>query len=148
MILILQRCSEANVSVSKRIIGEINKGLVIFIGVEKRDDEKIVSRLVDKIINLRIFNDNKNKMNKSVIDIKGSILAISQFTLCGDLKRGRRPSFVNAAGSESAKNLYQYFIKELINKNICVKSGEFGANMSVSLINDGPATFYLDSSHI
>tara|TARA_B100000029_G_scaffold76948_1_gene68695 strand:- start:1356 stop:1802 length:447 start_codon:yes stop_codon:yes gene_type:complete len=148
MILILQRCSEANVSVSKRIIGEINKGLVIFIGVEKRDDEKIVSRLVDKIINLRIFNDNKNKMNKSVIDIKGSILAISQFTLCGDLKRGRRPSFVNAAGPESAKNLYQYFIKELINKNICVKSGEFGANMSVSLINDGPATFYLDSSHI
>lgn len=148
MILILQRCSEANVSVSKRIIGEINKGLVIFIGVEKRDDEKIVSRLVDKIINLRIFNDNKNKMNKSVIDIKGSILAISQFTLCGDLKRGRRPSFVNAAGPESAKNLYQYFIKELINKNICVKSGEFGANMSVSLINDGPATFYLDSSNI
>jgi len=148
MILILQRCSEANVSVSKRIIGEINKGLVIFIGVEKRDDEKIVSRLVDKIINLRIFNDNKNKMNKSVIDIKGSILAISQFTLCGDLKRGRRPSFVNAAGPESAKNLYQYFIKELINKNICVKSGEFGANMSVSLINDGPATFYLDSSYI
>ena len=148
MILILQRCSEANVSVSKRIIGEINKGLVIFIGVEKRDDEKIVSRLVDKIINLRIFNDNKNKMNKSIIDIKGSILAISQFTLCGDLKRGRRPSFVNAAGPESAKNLYQYFIKELINKNICVKSGEFGANMSVSLINDGPATFYLDSSNI
>ena len=148
MILILQRCSEANVSVSKRIIGEINKGLVIFIGVEKRDDEKIVSRLVDKIINLRIFNDNKNKMNKSIIDIKGSILAISQFTLCGDLKRGRRPSFVNAAGPESAKNLYQYFIKELINKNICVKSGEFGANMSVSLINDGPATFYLDSSYI
>tara|TARA_Y100001970_G_scaffold70159_2_gene89331 strand:+ start:1750 stop:2196 length:447 start_codon:yes stop_codon:yes gene_type:complete len=148
MILILQRCSEANVSVSKRIIGEINKGLVIFIGVEKRDDEKIVRRLVDKIINLRIFNDNKNKMNKSIIDIKGSILAISQFTLCGDLKRGRRPSFVNAAGPESAKNLYQYFIKELINKNICVKSGEFGANMSVSLINDGPATFYLDSSYI
>ena len=117
MILILQRCSEANVSVSKRIISEINKGLVIFIGVEKRDDEKIVSRLVDKIINLRIFNDNKNKMNKSVIDIKGSILAISQFTLCGDLKRGRRPSFVNAAGPESAKNLYQYFIKELIIKS-------------------------------
>ncbi len=148
MILILQRCVEANVSVSNSIIGSINKGLVIFIGVEKDDNKKIINQMVKKIINLRIFNDDNKKMNKSIIDIKGSILAISQFTLCGDLKKGRRPSFIKSAEPKIAKFLYQCFIDRLLNEGVSVESGEFGAEMSVFLINEGPATFYLNSSEL
>ena len=148
MILILQRCSEANVSVSNSIIGSINTGLVVFIGVEKDDNEKTVNQLVKKIINLRIFNDDNDRMNKSIIDIKGSVLAISQFTLCGDLRKGRRPSFIKSAGPKLAKFLYECFIDGLINQGVPVESGQFGAQMSIFLINEGPATFYLNSSEL
>ncbi|MAV71096.1 MAG: D-tyrosyl-tRNA(Tyr) deacylase [Candidatus Marinimicrobia bacterium] len=148
MILILQRCSKANVSVSSSIIGSINKGLVVLIGVEKEDDEKIVNRLVEKTINLRIFNDSENRMNKSIIDIKGSILVISQFTLCGDLRKGRRPSYIKTANPKLAKLLYNCFINKVLDEGVPVESGKFGAEMSVSLINEGPATFYLNSSEL
>ena len=148
MILILQRCSKAKVSVLDSIIGSINKGLVVFIGVEKEDDEKIVNRLVEKTINLRIFNDSENRMNKSIIDIRGSILAISQFTLCGDLRKGRRPSYIKSANPKLAKLLYKCFINRVLDKGVPVESGKFGAEMSVSLINEGPATFYLNSSEL
>jgi len=148
MRLVLQRCSEAHVSVSNSIIGSINKGLVVFIGIEKEDNEKIVNQLVKKTINLRIFDNSKNRMNKSIIDIKGAVLAISQFTLCGDLRKGRRPSFIKSAEPKVAKFLYQYFIDKLLNEGVPVESGEFAAKMSVFLINEGPATFYLNSSEL
>ena len=111
MILILQRCSKANVSISSSIVGSINKGLVVFIGVEKEDDEKIVNKLVEKTINLRIFNDSENRMNKSIMDIKGSILVISQFTLCGDLRNGRRPSYIKTANPKLANELLRNKLK-------------------------------------
>ena len=148
MILVLQRCSEAYVSISSSIIGSINEGLVVFIGVEKEDNEKIVHQLVKKTINLRIFNDSDKRMNKSIVDVNGSILAISQFTLCGDLRKGRRPSYIKSADPELAKLLYQCFINRLLDEGVPVKTGKFGAEMSVSLINEGPATFYLKSSDL
>ena len=147
MIALLQRVSKGNVTIYGKICGDIGHGLVIFLGVMKDDTEKDVIFLTKKISGFRIFNDEKEKMNHSIKDVNGSVLVISQFTLCGDWKKGQRPSFVRAAPLEKGKHLYERFIDHLIKMGIHVNSGEFGATMSVSLINEGPATFVLDSKN-
>ncbi len=131
--------------VSGNTIGSIENGLVILLGVQKDDAEADADYLAEKIANIRIFNDENEKMNLSIQDVKGSALVISQFTLCGDTKKGRRPSFINAAAPEEGKRLYEYFMKRLNAESITVESGEFGAMMEVELVNDGPVTFVLDS---
>jgi D-tyrosyl-tRNA(Tyr) deacylase len=145
MIAVIQRCSRGKVSVSEKVVGEIDNGLVIFLGVQKGDTEKDADFLVNKISGLRIFSDENDKMNLSIKDVDGSALVISQFTLCGDLKKGRRPSFVNAAPPEDGNRLYEYFMAELNQSGVQVQSGEFGAMMNVELVNDGPVTFVLNS---
>lgn len=148
MIALLQRVSYAEVTVKNQIIGEIDQGLLIFIGVFNHDTEKDVQFLVDKISGFRIFNDENDKMNLSVQDTKGSVLVVSQFTLCADWKKGRRPSFIRAATPEKGEQLYNEFIYHLSQKGIHVESGSFGAMMDVKLTNDGPATFVLDTNNI
>lgn len=148
MIAVIQRCSRGKVTVANNNIGEIGPGLVIFLGVKKGDSETDVDLLVQKIVHLRIFNDKDQKMNHSLKDINGAALVISQFTLCGNTKKGRRPSFLNAAAPEKGKELYQYFIDKIEEASINVESGEFGAMMNVELVNDGPVTFVLDSNKL
>ncbi len=148
MIALLQRVSYAEVTVKNQIIGEIDQGLLIFIGVFNHDTEKDVQFLVDKISGFRIFNDENDKMNLSVQDTKGSVLVGSQFTLCADWKKGRRPSFIRAATPEKGEQLYNEFINHLSQKGIHVESGSFGAMMDVKLTNDGPVTFVLDTNNI
>ncbi len=145
MIAVIQRCSRGKVTVSEKVVGEIDNGLVILLGVQKGDTEKDADFLVNKISGLRIFSDENDKMNLSIKDVDGSALVISQFTLCGDLKKGRRPSFVNAAPPEDGNRLYEYFMAELNQSGVQVQSGEFGARMNVELVNDGPVTFVLNS---
>ncbi|MEC8915422.1 MAG: D-aminoacyl-tRNA deacylase [Candidatus Neomarinimicrobiota bacterium] len=148
MIAVIQRCSRGKVTVANNNIGEIGPGLVIFLGVKKGDSETDADLLVQKIVHLRIFNDKDQKMNHSLKDINGAALVISQFTLCGNTKKGRRPSFLNAAAPEKGKELYQYFIDKIEEASINVESGEFGAMMNVELVNDGPVTFVLDSNKL
>ena len=148
MIAVIQRCSRGKVTVANNNIGEIGPGLVIFLGVKKGDSETDADLLVKKIVHLRIFNDKDLKMNRSLKDINGAALVISQFTLCGNTKKGRRPSFLNAAAPEKGKELYQYFIDKIEEASINVESGEFGAMMNVELVNDGPVTFVLDSNKL
>ena len=145
MIAVLQRASEGKVTVDNRVTGEISKGLVILLGVAKGDNEKDAEFLADRIARFRIFNDQEGKMNRSIIDIKGSALVISQFTLAGDWRKGRRPSFTNAAPPEEGENLYENFCDQLRKLNVPVETGEFGAMMNVSLTNDGPVTFVMNS---
>jgi len=133
------------VTVSQKIIGKIDHGLVILLGVQKDDSEIDADFLVNKISGLRIFKDENDKMNLSIKDVTGSALVISQFTLCGDTKKGRRPSFINAAPPEVGNRLYEYFLSELGKTGVSVQSGEFGAMMAVELVNDGPVTFVLNS---
>ena len=134
-----ERCS------SDKIVGNINSGLVILLGIKKGDSKKDVDYLAQKISRFRMFNDNTNKMNRSILDIQASALVISQFTLCADTKKGRRPSFLNAESPELGKKLYEYFKVSLRNLGILVESGQFGSLMKVKLVNDGPVTFVLDS---
>ena len=148
MIAVIQRCSRGKVTVANNNIGETGPGLVIFLGVKKGDSETDADLLVQKIVHLRIFNDKDQKMNCSLKDINGAALVISQFTLCGNTKKGRRPSFLNAAAPEKGKELYQYFIDKIEEASINVESGEFGAMMNVELVNDGPVTFVLDSNKL
>ena len=148
MIAVIQRCSRGKVTVANNNIGEIGPGLVIFLGIKKGDSETDADLLVQKIVHLRIFNDKDQKMNCSLKDINGAALVISQFTLCGNTKKGRRPSFLNAAAPEKGKELYQYFIDKIEEASINVESGEFGAMMNVELVNDGPVTFVLDSNKL
>tara|TARA_B100000029_G_scaffold42159_1_gene39172 strand:- start:467 stop:907 length:441 start_codon:yes stop_codon:yes gene_type:complete len=145
MIAVLQRVSSGEVKINGNVSGAIQKGLVILLGVMKNDTKEDVIYLIDKIAGFRIFNDKNGKMNLSIKDVNGSALVISQFTLCGDWKKGRRPSFVRAASSETGKYFYEEFIKELAQKGIPIETGEFGATMSVSLVNEGPVTFVFDS---
>ena len=147
MIAVLQRVSKGDVTIYGKICGAIRYGLVILLGVMKDDTEKDVMFLTEKVSGFRIFNDEEEKMNLSIKDINGSVLVISQFTLCGDWKKGKRPSFVHAAPPEKGKHLYERFIYHLIEMGIPVDSGEFGAAMSVSLVNEGPVTFVLDSKN-
>ena len=142
---VVQRVKEAKVEVNGRITGEIGQGLLIFLGVGEEDTDKECEFLGNKIINLRVFPDENDLMNLSLQDIKGSVLVVSQFTLWGDCRKGRRPSFVKAANPEKARVLYEKFIEILKERGVCVESGEFQAMMEVYLINDGPVTLLLDS---
>ena len=145
MIAVLQRASEGKVTVEDRITGEIDSGLVILLGVAQGDTESDADFLADRIAGFRVFNDDQGKMNRSIRDVNGSALVISQFTLTGDWRKGRRPSFTSAAPPEEGERLYEYFCDQLRKLEVPVKTGEFGAMMKVSLINDGPVTFVMDS---
>ena len=145
MIAVIQRCSRGQVTVSDKVVGEISHGLVIFLGVQKNDTENDAEFLVNKICGLRIFNDENDKMNLSIKDVNGSALVISQFTLCGDTKKGRRPSFIKAATPDDGNRLYEYFMSEMKKSGVPIESGEFGAMMDVALVNNGPVTFVLNS---
>ena len=145
MIAVLQRVTTGKVKIGDRIVGDIDNGLVILLGVHRDDKEEDIIFLADKVIGLRIFNDNNGKMNISLQDAEGSVLVISQFTLCGDWRKGRRPSFTKAADPDKGKLLYDGFIEAVRSRGINVETGEFGAAMEVSLVNSGPVTFVLDS---
>jgi len=145
LIAVIQRAKSGSVSVDEKIISQIELGFVILLGVTDEDDETDADYLAGKIFHLRVFNDKDKKMNLSIQDVKGSALVISQFTLCGDTHKGRRPSFIHAASPEKGNTLYEYFIAQIENNGVLVKSGEFGAMMNVNLINEGPVTFVLDS---
>jgi len=145
MIAVIQRCSQGKVTVSDKVVGEILHGLVILLGVQKNDTEKDANFLVNKISDLRIFSDENDKMNLSIKDVNGSALVISQFTLCGDTKKGRRPSFIKAATPDDGNQLYEYFMSEMKKGGVPIESGEFGAMMDVELVNNGPVTFVLNS---
>ena len=145
MIAVIQRCSRGKVTVSEKVVGEIAHGLVILLGVQKDDIENDADFLVNKISGLRVFSDENDKMNLSIKDVGGSALVISQFTLCSDTKKGRRPSFIKAAPPEDGNRLYEYFMSEMKKEGVPVQSGEFGAMMDVELVNNGPVTFVLNS---
>lgn len=145
---LIQRVKRASVTINSQIIGKINEGLLIFLGVGEDDTEKQVQYLVEKCTGLRIFTDEQDKMNLSVKDIKGEILVVSQFTLYGDCKKGKRPSFVRAARPETAIPLYESFIAHCKNTGLNVQTGEFGADMQIELINDGPVTIWLDTEEM
>ena len=142
---VVQRVKESSVTVNDKLIGKIQSGLLVFLGVAREDDNKDASYLADKITNLRIFEDINAKMNRSLLESGGEMLVVSQFTLLGDCRKGRRPSFINAAGPDKAKELYEYFASQVRFKGVKVKTGEFRAFMSVSLINDGPVTIIVES---
>jgi len=142
---VIQRVSTASVSVDSAIVGEIGAGTVVLLAVAKGDSESDAEWLARKIVELRMFGDSDGKMNLSLKDMGGSILAISQFTLVGSCDKGRRPSFVDAAPPEEGKRLYEYFVEQVAGMGIPVATGIFQADMKVSLINDGPVTFILDS---
>ncbi len=145
MIALLQRVSEAKVTVDHKIAGEIGPGLLIFLGVFQNDAQEDIKFLTNKIIYLRIFDDDAGKMNRSLLDVEGAVLVVSQFTLCADTKKGRRPSFIKAAQPELGEKNYNSFIQDLKERGISVATGIFGAMMDVHLVNDGPVTFVLDS---
>ena len=145
MKLVIQRVQEACVRVEGKEIGKIERGLLVLLGVGQDDTQEMVDRYVDKLIRLRIFEDSNGKTNLSVKDIMGEIMVISQFTLYADCKKGNRPSFIAAGEPDKAKKLYEYFKEQVINKYGHVECGEFGADMKVSLINDGPFTIVWDS---
>lgn len=144
MKIIVQRCEKAKVTVNNEIVGSIDKGLMLLVGFTHTDTEKEIDYMVDKVINLRIFDDESGIMNKSLIDTKGSILSVSQFTLYADSTKGRRPSYTMALSGDKAINLYNLFNQKLKEKNINVETGIFGAEMKVDFINDGPITIILE----
>lgn len=145
---VIQRVSRAKVTVENEVIGEIGKGILVLLGVSESDSEKEAVYLLEKTINLRIFEDAEDKMNLSLADIKGDLLVVSQFTLYGDARRGRRPSFIKAAAPEKANRLYEFFVSEAKKQIGKVETGKFQAMMDVELINDGPVTIMLDSEKL
>jgi D-aminoacyl-tRNA deacylase len=145
MRIVIQRVTEASVTVDQQIVGQIGPGLVVLLGVAQGDTEREATFLAEKLLNLRIFADDAGKMNRSVLDLGGAVLVVSQFTLLGDCRKGRRPSFTEAAPPEEAQCLYQHFVELLRQQGIKVATGQFQAHMVVSLANDGPVTFVLDS---
>lgn len=143
MKILVQKVLNASVNVNQQLVSQIDRGFLLFIGVEKGDTHTQADFLTKKIVNLRIFEDENNKMNLSIQDVKGEILAVSQFTLAADLSRGNRPGFESAARPEEAKQLYEYFVEQLQTYNLPVQTGIFQADMKVALVNDGPCTFIL-----
>lgn len=143
---VVQRVTYSSVEVEGVIVGEINKGFNVLLGISKDDTEEDMKYIKDKIINLRVFSDENDKMNLSLLDIKGELLLISQFTLYGDARKGRRPNFMNALGGEEAKKFYDKFIEMMKETGLKVQTGIFGADMKVDIKNDGPVTILLDSS--
>lgn len=144
MRVLVQRCDRACVKVDDKIVGQIGMGVMILVGITHDDDSKKIDYLVDKLINLRIFDDENGVMNKSLLDVSGSILSISQFTLYADTRKGRRPSYVEAMSGDKAKALYDEFNEKLRNTGVKVETGIFGADMKVDFINDGPITIMLE----
>lgn len=144
MKILVQRSLKSSVSVNNEIVGSIDNGLVLFVGFTDGDTITDIDYMIKKVINLRIFDDEKGVMNKSILDVGGSILSISQFTLYGDTKKGNRPSYINAMNGENAIKLYDEFNKRL-NEYVSVEKGIFGADMKVSITNDGPVTIILES---
>ena len=142
---VIQSVKSCSVTVSGELIGKIGKGLLVLLGVSSSDKNDDAKYLADKIANLRIFEDEDHKLNRSLIDMEGEMLVVSQFTLLGDCKKGRRPSFVKAAPPELANELYEQFVKHVRQKGITVKTGRFQTMMEVSLINDGPVTLIVES---
>ncbi len=145
---VIQRVNNAAVRVENRISGGISKGLVVFVGIEGGDNETDIEYMVSKIINLRIFDDKDGNMNRSVKDVKGGILIVSQFTLLGDVRKGRRPSFAKAEKSETAKKIYKKLVGKLKKMDVVIEEGVFKADMEVELTNNGPVTILLDSRKV
>ncbi len=145
---VVQRVSEASVRVDRRVTGEIGPGLMVLLGVDENDSEQDVRYISEKVAELRIFRDEEGKFNRSVQEVGGSVLVVSQFTLHGDCRRGRRPSFVRAARPEVAEPLYESVLAALRARGLETAAGEFGAMMSVHLVNDGPVTILLDSGKL
>lgn len=148
MKFVIQRVSHASVEVDKKIVGKINQGFLVLIGVTNSDTKDTADTLINKLLKLRIFEDNNGKMNLSLKDVNGSLLLVSQFTLYANCKKGNRPDFLNAAKPDYANELYEYIIKKCKNENIDVQTGVFGAEMKVDLLNDGPVTIILDSEEL
>lgn len=142
---VLQRVSRAKVTVKGEVTGEIGKGILVLLGVSREDSEKEAVYLLEKTLNLRIFEDENDKMNLSLLDVAGELLVVSQFTLYGDARKGRRPSYIEAAAPERASELYEYFVSEARKKLKKVATGRFQAMMDVELVNDGPVTILLDT---
>lgn len=145
---VVQRVSEARVVVNNSVVGQIDKGLLVLLGVGQEDDETDLLYLKDKILGLRIFEDEDKKMNLSLLDVQGELLVVSQFTLYGDVRKGRRPNFMNASSPDIAKKMYITFVEECRKENLKVETGEFGEHMNVELVNDGPVTIMLDSKKV
>lgn len=143
---VIQRVTQSSVSVGGQVVGRIGPGLLVLLGVARQDTEKDADFLAEKIIHLRIFEDEDGRMNRSLVDIGGQMLVVSQFTLLSDCRKGRRPSFVQAAPPETAESLYQYFVDRIREKRILVQTGRFRAMMEVSLVNDGPVTLIVEST--
>lgn len=141
---LIQRVEKASVTIENKIYSEINSGMLIFLGVEKNDGTENAKKLAQKLVTLRVFDDENGKMNKSLQDINGEILVVSQFTLVGDCKKGTRPSFDNSAPIEQAKKLYEEFVKIISEYGLVTKTGKFQAMMDISLINQGPVTFFIE----
>ena len=148
MRLVVQKVSQSSVKIEGEIVGAIDKGYMVLVGITNGDDELLVEKMVDKLVNLRIFEDENDKLNLSLLDVGGSVLSISQFTLYANCKKGRRPSFIDAAKPDISSPLYDFFNKKLEEKGFNVERGVFGAMMEVSLINDGPVTIILDSNEL
>ena len=148
MKFVIQRVKNASVEVKGKIVGKINQGFLVLIGITHDDTKETADALIKKLINLRVFTDENYKMNLSIKDVKGELLLISQFTLYADCKKGNRPSFTNSAKFETANELYNYIVDECKKKEIKVQTGIFGAEMKVNLLNNGPVTIILDSNEI
>lgn len=148
MRLVLQRVQEASVEIDGKIVGQIGPGLLVFLGIGRGDSESDVIFLADRVLGLRIFEDAAGKMNFSVKDVQGALLVVSQFTLYGETRKGRRPSFDAAAPPDHARVLYELFLQELRRSNLKVESGVFGARMKVFSVNDGPVTFIVDNAPV
>lgn len=145
---VVQRVKKAKVTVEGEVVGSIDGGLLVFLGVGKEDDDKDLDYLVNKILGLRIFEDENDKMNLSLLDVEGELLVVSQFTLYGDVRKGKRPSFTDSAHPDIGNKYYEEFIKKASDHGIRVEGGVFGADMDVSLVNDGPVTIMIDSKKI
>lgn len=141
---LIQRVKRASVTIDNKLYSSINSGILVFVGVEKSDGHENAEKLADKILKLRIFEDENEKMNLSVQDVKGELLVVSQFTLCGDCKKGTRPSFDNSAPLDKAVELYEYFTACVKKSGLKIETGKFRAMMDVELVNDGPVTFFIE----
>jgi len=144
MRVLLQRVKNASVTIDGDCVGAIEKGLLLFVGVTHDDTQEKADFLVEKCANLRVFDDDNGVMNRSVLDIGGSVLVVSQFTLYGDTRKGRRPSYVDAAPGAVSEPMYEYFVKKMRETGLPVETGRFGADMAVALVNDGPVTLWLE----
>lgn len=148
MKFVIQRVSKASVTIDNKTVGKIDKGFMVLIGITHSDNKEIADMMVKKLLNLRVFSDENDKMNLAIKDVNGGLLLISQFTLYAECKKGNRPSFINAAKPDSANELYEYIIEKCKENNNNVQTGIFGADMKVELLNDGPVTIVLDSEDL